>query len=215
LLYAIGVHLDMLADWIVDGVKRRFPRADAGLTAADSIPMLGRERGIRRGHEEPDSVYAPRLERWWDAHAHRGGPYELLRQIHDYYAAAPFPVTLVYYSGRRFDMAADGTITRGLATGADAWPPDADSARWGRWWLFYRWPDDLGDRNKWGDGGRWGDGRVWGGSTALTHDLVADLRLIPTEWNAAHTKGQIVLTDPDSTSIDLADSGVKALVAIP
>jgi hypothetical protein len=99
-----------------------------------------------------------------------------------------FPIELVYFSGRRYSLAVDGTITRDDIT----WTPDDKPENWARWWLFYHWPEPVNDGGLWGDGSTWGDGGPWG-SAALTVDDARDLQLVPTEWNAAHATGRVVL----------------------
>lgn len=182
-LYAIGIQLDGLTEAVTAGVKLRFP----GLYTDESLPQIGRDRRIRRGRAESAEIYATRLRRWLDDHPRRGGPYALLEQIHAYFATSPFAVSLVYFSGRTFDMDADGVITRGDIT----WAPDAEPERWARWWLFYEWPETIASDGLWVDAGVWDDGGVW--DSDLTVEEVAELRDLPREWNAAHANGKLVL----------------------
>lgn len=206
ILYAIGVHWDLLVDMAADGVKRRFP-GEAG--NFDSLPIIGRERRIRRGPNEPDATYASRLPRWLDDHRTRGGPYAMLAQLHAFYAATPFAIELVYQHGTRFSLATNGTVARDAIT----WLPDgipsvwddpgfwdddgvwdADSVRWAYWWLFYHWPTAVADDGTWDTVGFWNDGGTW--DSTLTPDQVTELRVVPADWNAAHTRGTIVLLSP-------------------
>lgn len=200
LLYAIGVHLDAFADAITDGVKQRFPNVYSG----DALPELGRERRIRRGRTETNPVYASRLVRWLDDHRRRGGPYALLAQLHAHFAPANFPIDLLYYpspllggAAVRFRMDVDGNVTRDTVE----WLPDADAEHWARWWLFYFWPDPIGDDGVWDDPGEWDPDPdeiippgVW--DSELTLAEVEALRLVPREWNAAHPFGTVVLLSP-------------------
>jgi hypothetical protein len=163
-LYAIGLHVDIFGDALVAGIKHRFP----GLYTFESIGLLGRERRISRGRLELDASYATRLCRWFTDHRRRGGPYTLLAQLHAHFAPATFPIELVYYSGRRYSMAVDGTVTRDDVV----WSPDGDTARWARWWLFYA-------TDQW--------------SSTPSAAEVEDIRLVPRQWNAAHPLGWIVL----------------------
>lgn len=180
ILYAIAIQLDALGDAVVAGVKARFP----GLYTAESLPLIGRDRRIRRGRDETNETYATRLLRWLDDHPRRGGPYAMLAQLFAHYATAPFRIDLVYRSGRRFIMDTDGNVTRS-DTG------DADNEDWPQWTLYY-FTAFGATVPKWGDSGRkWGDGKVWG--STLTPEQVTDLRLVPREWNAAHPIGIIVL----------------------
>jgi hypothetical protein len=188
-LYAIASQLDLLADGVRAGVKMRFP----GLYSDESLPLIGRERRIRRGRFETNEKYASRLIPWLDRHRLRGGPYALLGQVHAFYAPNNFPVELRYASGRRYVMDPDdGSIVRGDVV----WTPPGDPAQWARWWLTYTWPTAIEDDGTWGDPGTWDDGGVW--DTNLAPDDVRDIRLIPREWNAQHSIGRITL---DSTAV--------------
>lgn len=186
ILYVIALHLDVLITMAQEAVRRRFP----GLDSYDSLPLIGRERRITRGRNEPDAIYASRVARWLDDHRLRGGPYAMLKQLHAHYAAAPFAIRLRYYSGRQYAMDLAGAIVRSDVS----WLPDAASDHWPRWWLFYEWPDLEIDEGAWGDPGDWGDGGTWG--TSLTVQEVEDLRIVPRQWNAGHVKkARIVLSE--------------------
>lgn len=184
LIYAIGIQLDVLADMAVNAVGLRFPRA----AQPDALAGIGQDRKIPRGRAEPASTYARRLRRWLDDHRTRGGPYAMLTQLHHFWLATPFPITLAYASGKAFDMATNGTIT-----GSTLSPTVGD---WARWWLYFQWPYGVTPDGLWSSPGTWSDGGVW--DSSLTPEEVEDIRNVPREWNAAHTTGMIVLIDPTS-----------------
>lgn len=164
LIWSIVLQLDATLEGAVAGVKMRFP----GLYSYESLGTIGRDRRIRRGRAELDSVYAGRLLRWLIDHRTRGGAFALLAQLHAYYAAAPFPIHLVYKTGTRFSMATDGTITKDLV------PPPQLQAMWARWTLFF-FTDE------------------WPTPADVTPDVANELTLIPKEWIAAHVIGKLVL----------------------
>lgn len=184
-LYALAIQIDACADALVAGVKLRFP----GVYSDESLPLLGRERRIARGRTETNAVYASRLARWLDDHRRRGGPYALLLQLFAHYAPSNFAISLVYRSGRRFSMDTAGAIARDII----AFSPDSEPAKWARWWLYYAWPDPGLALRIWGVStpSTWGSDHVWGSN--LTPQDVVDLRLVPSEWNAAHCFGRVVL----------------------
>lgn len=186
ILYSIAIHLDGLIDAVNAGIKLRFP----GVYSNESLPLIGRERRISRGRIETDSVYASRLARWLDDHRRRGGPFAMLAQLHAHFAPANFPTELVYHSGRRFSMDSAGSVAMDDIT----WSPDDESQRWARWWLFYAWPYPIETDGIWDDPGTWSDGGVW--DSNMSPQDVADVRLVPREWNAAHALGKIVLMSP-------------------
>lgn len=184
LLYAVAVQLDALVDVHVAAIKSRFP----GLYTNETLPLLGRQRRIRRGPLEADAVFATRLRRWWDDHKRRGGPYALLEQVRAYWTPLAFQIDLLYFSGRRFQAPADGSaITRDDIS----WEPDNVPAKWARWWLVFFWPEVVGSDGTWADAGTWDDGGVW--DSDLTVEEVANIRAVPTEWNAKHCFGRVVL----------------------
>lgn len=177
ILYALGLQVDAFGDALTAGVKQRFP----GLYSFEALPLLGRERRIRRGLAENDETYAARLTRWRLDHRRRGGPYALLAQLHAYYAPNNFPITLVYQSGRRYSMDVSGRVVRDDIV----WSPDALTTQWARWWLFFE-TDIFG---------------------TPTGDQIADLKSVPREWNAAHCLGYIVLRVSGAEIVDEPGGG--------
>lgn len=178
IMYSLAIQVDVFGDALAAGVKARFP----GLYSFESLPLLGRERRIRRGLVETDETYAPRLTRWLLDHRRRGGPYALLAQLFAYYAPNTFPITLLYESGRRYSMDVDGVVVRDDIV----WSPDASTTLWARWWLFF-------------------DTDFFG--TAPTDDQIADLKIVSREWNAAHCLGFVVLLPSGAELIDYPDDG--------
>ena len=132
IIYAITVQLDAAADAVVAGVKLRFPN----VYTDESLPLIGRERRIRRGLTEDAEPYAVRLRRWLLDHRRRGGPYAMLEQLFHHYDPNTFPISLYYRSGMRFDMDTDGVITRTYGS-------TPNTAAWSRWTLIY-YTDDYG-----------------------------------------------------------------------
>lgn len=175
ILYAFGLHADALADAVIAGVVQRFP----GAYSFESLGMLGRERRIERGINETDEAFAQRLTLWLLAHSKRGGPYALLGQLYYHYTPDTFDIDLQYANGRRFRLdqsvlAAGGTLEDAVTRDMTSFTPaDGDTAKWARWWLIYHID-------------RWA-------SSPPTEAEIADLRLVPHAWNAAHTNGTIVI----------------------
>lgn len=178
ILYGLGVQVDAFGDALAAGVKQRFP----GHYSFESLPLLGRERRIRRGPAETNDTYAMRLTRWRLDHRRRGGPYALLAQLYAYYAPNNFPITLVYQSGRRYRMDVNGAVARDDIV----WSPDALVTAWARWWLFFE-TDMFG--------------------SAPSANQIADIKSVPREWNAAHCLGYVVLRLPGTEIIDQPGGG--------
>jgi hypothetical protein len=126
ILFSLTVPLDAFGDGIVAAVKVRFPN----VYTSESLGLIGRERRIRRGLVETDESYGTRLQRWFEDHKRRGGPYALLAQLFAHYAPDNFPIDLIYRSGARFQMAADGVVTRSVVA-------LGDTDQWASWVLVY------------------------------------------------------------------------------
>jgi hypothetical protein len=195
ILYAIGAVTDGLADALRGGVKTRFP----GYYSNESLPLIGRERRIRRGRVETEETYATRLIPWLDHHRVRGGPYALLAQVHAFYAPDNFPITLIYENGRMFVLdPASGSVER-LWVDFGAVDP-----QWAKWTLFYKWPTPIEADGIWSDPGTWDDGGVW--DTDMSAELIRDIRVVPREWNNAHAIGYIDLDSGDVGGIQITIS---------
>lgn len=199
-LYAIGVHLDLLGDVVIAGIRKRYPEADS----EDAAAAIGRDRKIIRGRDESYETYAPRLRRWLDDHPRRGNPYAMLRQLYAFWAADPrSEISLAYIGPNKsyFSMNAAGEITRIITS---AWvPPDWTPSGWARWLLIYAWPDPLDPPIQYGDPGEtWGSGRVWG--SGLSSQDVADIRRVPRQWGNAHSRGRIMLDDGLGTIVQMS-----------
>lgn len=161
-LLAQHVMFDALGDGVVQAVQQWFP----GFLDFQSLKLLGRQRRIPRGRYESDEVYAQRLQQWLGDHQQRGGPYALLDQLHIHYSPNAFPIDLIYRNGRRFQMAADGTVTTDIVS---SWNPDGHPELWARVTLIYYTDQFEPDPD------------------------LDDIRLIPTSWNAAHVSGRIIV----------------------
>lgn len=190
LIWTIGVHIDVAGDYIIAALRKRFLEPDS----FDALSLHGAMRKIPRGPYEPDETYAARLPNWFDVHKRRGNPYALLEQLFLYFQPAPFPIDLVYPSGLRFSLAADGTITWGFDG-----PTDINPAQWARWTLIFHWPNAFPPNPAW-DGGIWDDGGVW--DSELPGTDAAAIRVVPEAWNAAHAIGTIIVLAPGAEAWD-------------
>lgn len=160
ILRGIGKYLDDHETLNIDAVRRRLPGEHE-----DALPLMSRDRGLRRGPAESAAQFAIRLRRWLTDHALRGNPYALLAQLQAFYTGSNFQIDLVYRSGKRLIQDALGQVQRDYIDWEDF---DEDPELWGRWWLFYH-------------------------SDALESATAAELATVPTDWGNAHTNGTVVV----------------------
>lgn len=220
-LWTIGVHIDALVDAAAVAVKHRFP---GNTTLVDALPIVGRDRKIRRGVYETTATYQSRLVRWLDYHHYRGSPGELLRKVQEHFAPLHKELTLRSYLGRQYVLKVDGTLV-GPTQYAGVWPPDGDAARWARLWLYVDYGTvymtdefgdlildefgdpiievagvDFGDDGFWGDPGQWGDGGVWG--SGLDPIEIGRYTAITHDWLAAHIEPLTIVFVNDGTPVE-------------
>lgn len=187
LMESLGEPLDDLVDRLVASIELRFP----GVYSDESLPLIGRERRIRRGPGEPAETYARRLLPWWDDHRGRGGPYAMLRQLYAYFLdSLNVRMDIVYHSGTRRWIDEDGAITRD----AIEWNADGTD-EWAHIWVFfYLGADGAVRRLVTLDGDPLitldGDSLVTLGgiiaSGTVSEADAENFRAIPREWSAAH-----------------------------
>jgi hypothetical protein len=176
ILYVAGVHADLLGDATRAAIRKRYPIV---IESEDAFRLIGRDRKILRGIDEPPSSYAPRLRAWRASHQTRGGPYALLEQLAAYFAHAanaPHTARLVYASGRVVEEAGRSDIV---------FTPPGGAAQCARWWLMLHYTSLPATADGlWSDPGVWDDGGVW--DSDLASEDVEHLRAVPKAWNTAH-----------------------------
>lgn len=155
IMQSIGEVADALIDRTGYAVRLRFPRTDES-----SLAQLGIERRIVRGPNEDALAYAGRVQRWLEAHRHRGNVYELLEQW-DAYNGTRRAIDVLYASGTLYKLyEVVSPIDR-----ANIFWGLSNSPRWAEAWCFLFEDADPGP---------------------LTDEQVAQLTMIPRLWNAAH-----------------------------
>jgi hypothetical protein len=199
LLFAIGAQIDALADGMLYAVKCRYP----GLVdPVHSLPLLGRDRNIRRGLLESSDSYALRLKDHLDVNRKRGLGLTMLEQIKLVLAPTAFDAWIVHNRG------SDATPNEiGIALKLDSsevftnyetdWYWD-DSGDLTRFWVVLSLPASvLGLDGYWGDPGDWGDGGYWGVEGDSGPYLVA-LQSIVQDFTPAHMKCEAIITVPEA-----------------
>lgn len=171
LLYSFALVMDAFLDAAFAAAKHRFP----GYYSAESLPLIGAERQMRRGLFETDSSYAIRLRRWWSVARGRGNPYELLEQLRAFHLPEIPEIQVVYRSGRRFALNTAGEVKMDDLTG---WSPNGFPELWATYTVLIQT-----------------DVYHLAPPTVRTRAL-QDLRSLIQDLNAAHCKGvTLVLAD--------------------
>jgi hypothetical protein len=106
------------------GVRARFPMPDVDPSA---LAETGAERRIRRGPGESTATYAARLLSWWEAHRHRGSPYQMIAELFAFFhSSLPMRMDVVSQLGDRHWIAAAATAGDQVTHDAITWDGNGD-----------------------------------------------------------------------------------------
>lgn len=200
----IGYALDLVADAYIqrvyEGLLARFPST----APSDALPLLGRDRRVRRGRNESDASYRARLLRWLDDRRAWGTPFAMLQKLAEYMGDGHgVSMRLVTDRGSWYSRDANGAESYVLDAGNWDWD-GSPATEWARFWLII-YPGTL-----WTPTPAWGTvGTTWGstpfswGSTA-TGDEVASIRAIVDEWKMAGSRCVSIIIAFDPASFDPA-----------
>lgn len=201
LLYAFALHVDALWDWVVLGMLARYPTH----APPDALPVLGRERGIRRGFAESLDAYAARLLRWLPDRKIKGSPYALMEQLAGYFTGYSVRIRVVNAAGSWYTRLSDGTYEWYSASPSN-WDWDGDTASWSRYWIILYVPTALwSPEGLWSNPGTFGDGGVWGSSMAYEQGQA--VKAIVRDWNPPHARCEDIIITWDATSFAPTGSG--------
>lgn len=202
-VWTCALHFDALVDWTFYGLIARWPH----LAPSDALPVLGRERGIRRGISETDASYVSRLLIWLVSRRFRGNPYALADQLAGWLGAKVGVIRVVNQQGAWYTRLSDGTREYHRATPTNfSW--DAYPTQWSRYWVILYPSDTCWNTRKvltglttWGDhSGTWG--------TTMSRGEAEVLRAIVGEWNPPHARcSHIVLAYDDASFAPTASPG--------
>ncbi len=214
-LYTAAVHLDAMADWLIEGVKARMP----GVGTPEALPYIGADRVIERGFSESDDAYAARLSVAFDSWSIAGNPIAVITQLVGYLSPA---VPKIRYVITGLDLTTSQFVTQWVTLEAGAvtlhradpynwqWDGDAVSSRARFWVIVYPGVGFFDDRKLWGDGHSYGDGTAWGyvGSA----NLAADIRRIVEKWKQAGSVCVYTILAADAGDFDptasIGDAGM-------
>lgn len=205
-LWSIATMYDALSQRVWEGVQARFP----GLGPEDAIPVIGRDRRIIRGPNEPIATHVLRQIRWLDDHRQRGNAWSLLEQIRGYLSPHAVRVRTVDEHGNWYTIDRNGSRSRFKASSWN-WDGSAIADARSRYWVIIYATTDSPQKpwarsSLWGDTGlTWGEkGRTWG-STA-TRDEIDGLRRIVKFWRPDGTRCVHILYVFDDAAFNPADT---------
>lgn len=190
LLTSIGTVIDALGDWQRWGVRASLPTT----APPDALHLIGNDRQIDRGPNEPAPGYAVRLQRAFDTWKGAGGAATMLQQLLAYYTGGTLPTAMRAVSDssvwHELDMVT-GDVTRTKVTPRN-WIWDAfTGTRWWRGWVIIDSTGGPYALKRWGDGHTYGDGTTWG-STA-TAEEAASIRKIVSKWKPANVTARVII----------------------
>jgi hypothetical protein len=191
-LHSIGVMCDAFAERCRLSLLAKFP----SYAESDTLDLIGRDRGITRGIDEPKESYAPRLIRWWEDLRKAGTAWTLLDQLRAY-VQHDCKLETVDNSGNRYTLNEDGTKTFTKGT----WNWDGSTSLWARFWVII---DQSGSVTRWAPkgtvgstGGKVGSRNLGVGGTMTTSQATAIKQLIQ-GWKPAGTMSWACIVVHDS-----------------
>lgn len=202
-LFALGMPFDALADWMNEGVKARMP----GAGTPTALYLVGRDRDIQRGFQEPAESYALRLRHAFETWQYGGLPFGIEAALRAYVSPADIKVRLVNATHLGSDNLANwkttdvgGAFSRYYATGiASYWfwrvaTPET------KWWRSYAilYAANVWTRRTWGSG-TWGSG-TWG--STMTSAQARTVRQILRKWGPARQWYQWIIVAFDDAVFD-------------
>lgn len=222
--YSLGATVDLWFERLREGIRARFPSH----APDDALSLIGKDRKIVRGINEPRESYKSRLVRAPDDHRVRGNPWALMGQLRGYMQEEGVTRT-VDANGTWCSIAADGSRSYLLSQtnwnwmGELATIGDPDlwggkigtdetvicAAMWSRFWplLFpiaiWTAGPTIGDPDLWG--GAIGTDGYTIGSTA-TPDEVANVRAIVRAWKPDGTRCMRIIVAFGSGDFEPSDA---------
>ncbi len=196
ILYTLALLADLGMENAYQGLQAGFP----GVGTPEALPLIGRDRCIRRGIDETDEAYAARLITWLDDWKGAGNPFAIMHAVRGFCAPAMPRIRIVNASGTWYTLNPDDSVEIVQTWGAINWNWDGLPAALPTqiWVIIYSDAGPWTVDGTWGDGGKWGDGRSWG--TSATPDQVRVLRSIVNDFKSAgdRCRNIIIAFDPAS-----------------
>lgn len=199
----VGLPLDLVAQASLEAAKVGFPLE----CPADALPYLGRDRGIRRGPQEPEESYRQRLLIWIESWRKAGIGRGMLDQLAGFLTPNECVLRIWTQTGMVYTREADGTFSV-VRAGSGVWDWDGHTELWARFWVVIYSVDGV----PWERDGTWGDGELWGetvdgtwGSTATINE-VEGIRAIVSDWKPAAAVCKNIIVSFDADAFDPTDT---------
>jgi len=205
LLYDFGLMSDVVLEKLNQGVKARMP------TECDpsALALIGADRSIPQGPNEPDNSYRVRLRRSFETWQKAGSDQSVLIQLLGYLSPNTPQVTIVNDTSTWQTYRANADpASAPFTVKSNNWTWDYRTQQknwWQEWVIFYSATGPWTNEGTWGDGQLWGDGGTWG-STATEQDVTAIRQQIVKLWKGAHASVQWIIVSFDTTLFDPAQS---------
>lgn len=208
-LYAPGLMVDAVAQWMLEGVRARFPQRGT----PTALAPIGRDRRIVRGFAESETAYQARLLTWLESWRIAGNPVALLDNIAGYLAPYAVRIRTVSNRGTWFTREPDGLIE--VHAKQANWDWDDEPDLWSRFWVII-YPLASGvfvEHPSWGDpalwGGTWGPepSATWGCSATV--EQVAAIRGLVQTWKPAGTLCKHIIVSFDDALFEPEGANVE------
>lgn len=196
-LYNFGLGADAVLEKLNQGMRLHIP----GFGDPSALPLIGNDRLIPQGPNEPAASYAKRLQGAYAAWQLAGTATSILRQILGYVTPATPTVRTVSDSSiwDSYDAGADTTKPPAHVQAPLNWVWDGLIAWWRAWIIIDSstgspWPVPTAT---YGGSKRWGDGTCWGfgGPAGAAQTLASIVKL----WKPAHCWVPYILVIYDAT----------------
>lgn len=199
LLYVMGLAGDKAIEKLDQAVRARMP----GLGDPSALPLIGADRVMVQGPNEPNAAFALRLQDAFAAWQRAGNAWSVLRQLVAYFSPLGPRIDDWSNTGARDEFAAGADPTQPpVHTPPGTWNWDGLTTRWWRMWTILfassTTPVVCTGEGTWGDGDKWGDeSKSWG--LSLPEPTWATVRTIIDTWKAAHAFHVWTIVSLDNT----------------
>ena len=196
-----------LADAGVEFAYQGFYAKLPGYGTPTALPLIGRDRVMRRGFDESDESYGARLAQWLPTKRTMGNAFSIMRQVKGYLSPHTPKMRVVNASGTWYTLNSDDTVEIHQTWPTQNFDWDGQNATlYTRCWLIIYPPSSL-----WVPGPTIGDPSLWGGAvgttgytigSTATPEQVASIRAILAENRCGGDRFEKIIIAFDPNSFD-------------